>query len=72
MDSKIKCFTCKTCDFNCCKKGDWTRHISTDKHLNRTQYINLEQKSAENDKKFVCKFCQKSYVTLDTGIKIKL
>jgi len=61
MDSKLKCFNCKTCDFNCSKKGDWTRHISTDKHLNRTKYINLEQKSAEHDKKFICKFCQKSY-----------
>jgi hypothetical protein len=29
--------------------------------LNRTKYINLEQKSAANVKKFDCKFCQKSY-----------
>jgi hypothetical protein len=61
MYFKTKYFYCENCDFKCCKKGDWTRHVSTDKHLNRIKYINLEQKSAEDDKKFSCKFCQKSY-----------
>jgi len=61
MYFKTKYFYCENCDFKCCKKGDWSRHVSTDKHLNRIKYINLEQKSAEDDKKFSCKFCQKSY-----------
>ena len=25
-------FECKNCDFKCCKKGDWNRHLSTSKH----------------------------------------
>ena len=51
---------CHFCNFKCCKKSDWERHIITQKHLHRTKYINLEQ-NAENAKKFFCKFCQKSY-----------
>ena len=27
-------FYCETCDFKCCKKGDWNRHILTLKHQN--------------------------------------
>ena len=27
---------CDCCDFKCCKKGDWTRHILTSKHKIRT------------------------------------
>ena len=26
-------FTCESCDFKCCKLSEWTRHISTRKHL---------------------------------------
>jgi len=52
---------CQFCDFKCSKKSDWERHITTQKHLHRTKSINLEQKNAENAKKFFCKFCQKNY-----------
>ena len=27
-------FFCENCDFNCIKKGDYTRHLSTNKHKN--------------------------------------
>jgi hypothetical protein len=27
-------FYCETCDFKCCKKGDWNRHLLTLKHQN--------------------------------------
>ena len=27
---------CESCDFKCCKKGDWDRHILTAKHKIRT------------------------------------
>ncbi len=30
----IQDFYCETCDFKCCKKGDWNRHILTLKHQN--------------------------------------
>ena len=29
----IKKYTCDSCDFTCCKKGDWNRHLSTLKHI---------------------------------------
>jgi len=29
-------FICEICDFKCCKKGDYNRHLSTDKHKNLT------------------------------------
>ena len=32
----IQKFTCSLCDFRCSKKGDWNRHILTDKHCNLT------------------------------------
>ena len=54
-------FFCKKCHFESCKKSDWDRHTSTKKHKNRTFYADLEQKNAENVKKYTCKFCQKSY-----------
>jgi hypothetical protein len=57
----IQIFYCDSCDFKCSKKGDWNRHITTDKHLHRTKNIHLEQKNTENDKEFICKFCKKAY-----------
>jgi len=61
MENKLKNFECDCCDFKCFKKGDWSRHVATDKHLNRTKNIKIEQKNIKNDQKFICKFCQKSY-----------
>jgi len=52
---------CQSCDFKCFKKSDWERHISTQKHLHRTKSTIIEQKNAVIVKKFVCRFCQKSY-----------
>jgi uncharacterized protein (DUF2147 family) len=60
-EKNIHNYKCENCDFKCCKKGDWSRHLATDKHIYRTIHIHLEQKSAEKDKEFTCKFCQKKY-----------
>ena len=54
-------FNCYLCDFKCCKKSDWDRHTSTQKHFHRTKHAVLNKKNAENTKKFVCKFCNKGY-----------
>ena len=42
-------FICETCDFKCCKKGDYNRHLSTLKHKNlnnpnqnTSKYIDFE------------------------------
>lgn len=48
-------FSCKSCDFNCCKKSDMDRHVLTAKHKNRT-FLN-----AGDAKKFICRKCQKTY-----------
>ena len=42
-------FYCECCDYNTCKKSDYIKHLSTDKH-----------KNSENDSKMVVKSCQKS------------
>jgi hypothetical protein len=52
----INFFHCKTCDFKCSKKGDWSRHLSTRKHQKAnsgdTFYITLHHS---------CSVCQKQY-----------
>jgi predicted metal-binding protein len=54
--------SCLNCNFICCKKSDWDRHINTSKHKNRTISNILEQKTPKNaDFIFVCKKCNKGY-----------
>lgn len=55
----IKKFVCKECDFSCCKKGDWNRHILRPKHINLTTSNGYETKntSAKN----ICNICEKEY-----------
>ena len=36
-------FTCSKCSFSCKKKGDWTRHISTKKHIKLDQNDDLKK-----------------------------
>ena len=55
--NNIKKFTCEKCDFSCCKKGDYTRHLSTGKHKMVT---NGDQKTSNNINDFVC-VCGKDY-----------
>jgi len=59
---------CYFCDFSCCKQSDYERHILTRKHKKRSisndlSMIGNEKNAlyAENEKKFVCEFCNKSY-----------
>jgi hypothetical protein len=56
----IKLFNCKECDFICCKKGDYNRHILTSKHklatsINNNNNIYIEKTS------YICKNCNKEY-----------
>ena len=53
----IKKFYCESCDFECCKKGDYTRHLSTRKHK---MLINANISIPESDKIHFCE-CGKSY-----------
>jgi len=47
-------FSCVDCVFQCSKKSEWERHISTRKHMNRT-------KKAPTQVLHVCENCSKSY-----------
>ena len=49
---------CLVCDFTCCKKSDWDRHISTRKHKNRTNVNTIH--AASTEQLFVCE-CGKKY-----------
>lgn len=50
-------FFCEFCDFKCCKKSDYERHILTPKHKNRTFLNVLEQKKRH----YICENCNKKY-----------
>jgi hypothetical protein len=52
----INSFVCKTRDFICSKKGDWSRHILTAKHKNLTNSNICDKKNIYN-----CNICNKSY-----------
>ena len=50
-------FICESCDFKCCNKKDFKRHMSTDKHKMMT---NDDKKTPKNPAAFMCS-CGKSY-----------
>ena len=50
-------FVCEKCDFKCCKKGDWNRHILTSKHINVTSCDDLHK----NTSKYTCVNCEKCF-----------
>jgi len=51
----IKIFECKKCNFICCKKGDWNRHILRPKHINLTTCDD-----SVTEKTYLCE-CGKGY-----------
>jgi hypothetical protein len=51
----INFFICKICDFECCKKGDWNRHITRPKHLKHIEMIqNDTKKTSKNITSYIC------------------
>ena len=54
-----KNFDCKPCLYSCKKESDWTKHLSTRKHKNRTNLNNIEQNSCKQ--LYNCKQCGKEY-----------
>ena len=53
-------FECKLCDFVCCKKGDYTRHLLTDKHKNNEFSTDSNEIHQKAPKGYICE-CGKSY-----------
>jgi hypothetical protein len=56
----IQKFECIVCDFSCCKKGDWGRHILTSKHINIIKSIGIVTTNTTHDK-LKCNLCGKEY-----------
>ena len=50
-------FYCELCDFKCCKKGDWSRHVLTNKH----KKVTFSDKNTSSTSTNICKNCLKSY-----------
>ncbi len=53
----IDFFECKNCDFKCCKKGDWNRHLMTAKHKSVTFGDKLHQITSNHN----CTNCRKIF-----------
>jgi hypothetical protein len=55
-------FNCDTCDFKCCKRTDWTRHLATHKHKMLTNVDTNYAKSTQKEViyKYMCE-CGKEY-----------
>ncbi len=56
-----KTFYCELCDYNCSKQSEYTKHLSTSKHINRTNLNDLEPNISKISKCFICKHCNKCY-----------
>ena len=59
---------CENCDFKCCKKYSWDRHVLTSKHTQETNGNILETKKGqkgqnEQIKEFACENCDKEFKT---------
>ena len=61
----IEKFECDACDFKCCKKGDYHRHISTSKHKKLVEINKLSTFStiitSKNIEHLKCPNCSKEY-----------
>ena len=53
-------YVCEPCDYKCCKQSEWSKHILTSKHKNRTNKGILEQEISK-PQVFMCKYCNKKY-----------
>jgi hypothetical protein len=53
-------FSCENCDFSCCKKSEWDRHLMTLKHENLTN-PNFIGSAQNKSRSFKCQNCNKLY-----------
>jgi len=47
-------FSCETCEFSCCNKKDYKRHLLTRKHM-------ANNKKSEKSSSYTCSICNKTY-----------
>ena len=55
----IKKYNCELCNYSCCKKTDYNKHLFTSKHLNNYNYLHENLK--KSPKLYLCSACNKSY-----------
>ena len=64
FNEKNECFKCELCNFICVFKSDWSRHLSTRKHLSKSQMEQVGTILGEkNECKNQCANCSKIYNT---------
>ena len=56
-------YYCDSCDYECCKKYSWERHILTSKHLQETNGNILETQKGQIDPNLCCQNCNKEFKT---------
>ena len=57
-------FICETCDFKCCKKFNYDRHILSAKHIKATisnVSATKKEQNEQNEQKYCCENCGKEY-----------
>ena len=56
-------YYCQKCDYQCCKKYNWDKHIMTARHMNDYKRDNLVAKSGKKwqTQIFTCDICDKKY-----------
>ena len=56
-------YYCQNCDYYCCKKYNWNKHLTTSKHQNATVEIQSGKKWHTNSHTFECDNCNRLYAT---------
>ena len=62
LAQKNACFECIFCDFKCCKKCDWLRHVKTKKHIYGVNGNKMESAEMKKNAEYACK-CGKQFLT---------
>jgi hypothetical protein len=55
--NEVNNYICERCDYVCCKKDSYTKHLNTAKHKNNVKCEKVAKVSKEFAKKFECKIC---------------
>ena len=53
-------YNCELCDYKTGNKKDYNKHLTTLKHVNRTELNDIEQEKGESEN-YICKTCNKTY-----------
>ena len=59
-EKTIQEYYCEKCDFKCCKKFNWNRHLNTSKHTEELFGKEQKEQKEQNDKVYMC-ICGKIY-----------